>query len=198
MHLRKIMLKVILALLGGFLTLTPRAYADTRDDVVSGIERCAVIHDNRLWLDCVYGAVQPMRAQLGLQPVPEFQQRLVPPAQLGIAPPLPAASAAAPAPGRTAARPAPRRKVGFWENLLGNPPPLTSSRMASYSFEKGGGFLVTLENGERWRQTDVEGGTARWTREPAEYLVTINPGTSGTYFLRTDEGPQTYKVQPVK
>src|SRR3954466_4660327 len=120
------------------------------------------------------------------------------PPQLGRAPPLPAASAAAPAPGRTAARPAPRRKVGFWENLLGNPPPLTSSRMASYSFEKGGGFLVTLENGERWRQTDVEGGTARWTREPAEYLVTINPGPSGTYFLRTDEGPQTYKVQPVK
>src|SRR5258705_5784829 len=123
----------MLTLAAGFLALAPRAYADTRDDVVSGIDRCAVIHDNRVWLDCVYGAVQPMRSQLGLQPAPEFQQRLVPPPQLGIAPPLPAASAAAPAPGRTAARPAPRRKVGFWGNLLGNPPPLSSSRIAAFS-----------------------------------------------------------------
>src|SRR3982751_2608195 len=147
------MLKIILVLIGGFLALTPGAYADTRDDVVSGIERCAVMHDNRVWLDCVYGAVQPMRAQLGLQPVPEFQQRLVPPPQLGMAPPPPAATAAAPAPAPASARAAAksRPKVSFWKNLLGDAPPVTSSRMASYSFEKGGGFLVTLENGQQWR-----------------------------------------------
>jgi len=187
--------KIILVLVGGFLAAPPQAHADTRDDVVSGIERCAVIHDNRVWLDCVYGAVQPMRSQLGLQPAPEFQQRLVPSPQLGTAP---LASAAAPAPARTASKPAARRKVGFWENLLGDPPPFAASRMASYSFEKGGGFLVTLENGQQWRQTEVEGGTARWTREASAYEVTIRQGTFGTYFLRTNEGPQIYKVQLVK
>jgi hypothetical protein len=172
------------------------AHADTRDDVVSGISRCGVIHDNRVWLDCVYGAVQPMRSQLGLQPAPEFQQRLVPPPQLGMPAPLPAAAPAAPA--RVASRPAPRRKVGFWENLLGDPPPVSSGRMASYSFEKGGGFLVTLENGQKWRQTEVEGGTAHWTREASTYQVTVSSGTLGTYYLRTNEGPQIFKVQLVK
>src|SRR5215467_12191266 len=73
----------------GLLAAVGPVHADTRDDVVSGIERCGVIHDNRVWLDCVYGAVQPMRAQLGLQPVPEFQQRLVPPPQMASAPALP-------------------------------------------------------------------------------------------------------------
>src|SRR3982751_2917806 len=132
------MLKIILVLIGGFLALTPGAYADTRDDVVSGIERCAVMHDNRVWLDCVYGAVQPMRTQLGLQPAPEFQQRLVPPPQLGMAPPPPAAFAAAPAPARTASKPRP--KPSFWKNLLGDTP-VTVSHMTSYNFEKNGGFL---------------------------------------------------------
>ena len=139
MHLQKI----VLVLIGGFLALAPRAHADTRDDVVSGIGRCAVMHDNRVWLDCVYGAVQPMRAQLGLQPVPEFQQRLVPPPQLGMAPPPPPAAAAAaparaPVPAPNAARVASksRPKVGFWKNLLGDAPPVTVSRMSSYSFDK--------------------------------------------------------------
>ena len=68
--------------------------------------------------------------------------------------------------------------------------------MSSYSFDKNGGFLVTLDNGQQWRQTEIEGGTARWTREASAYEVTISPGTFGTYYLRTSEGPQTYKVQP--
>ncbi|HET7085960.1 MAG TPA: hypothetical protein VFI23_14380 [Rhizomicrobium sp.] len=182
------------------LSATLPARADTRDEVVSGIERCAVIHDNRLWLDCVYGAVQPMRAQLGLQPVPEFQQRLVPPPQMGtaVAPAAPAYSPPAPAPARTASRPAPRRKVGFWGNLLGLAPPVTVSRMASYSYEPNGAFLVTLANGQRWRQTDEEGGTVVWTKTPASYEVTVSEGAFGSYNLRTSDNPRNYKVQPVK
>jgi len=187
--------EIVLVLGGGLLALAPGAQADTRDDVVGGIERCAVIHDNRVWLDCVYGAVQPMRAQLGLQPVPEFQQRLVPPPQFGVAAPPPVAAAAAPK--RIASQPAPRRKVGFWGNLLGDNPYATS-RMASYSFEKGGGFLVTLENGQKWRQTEVEGGTASWTKEPSSYEVIISQGTFGSYGLRTSDNMRVYKVQPVK
>jgi len=70
--------------------------------------------------------------------------------------------------------------------------------MASYSFEKGGGFLVTLENGQKWRQTEVEGGTASWTKEPSSYEVIISQGTFGSYGLRTSDNMRVYKVQPVK
>lgn len=59
----------------GLLSLS--AYAAPRDDVMSRALRCAVIGESRLWLDCYYGAAQPARAALGLQPAPTSQLTLV-------------------------------------------------------------------------------------------------------------------------
>ncbi|HEY1876979.1 MAG TPA: hypothetical protein VGG66_05890, partial [Rhizomicrobium sp.] len=150
------------------------AHADTRDDVLSGIQRCGVIHDDRTWLDCLYGADQPMRARLALPPAPEFQQRLVPagpdmplssmPSSSMPASSMPASVSASPA-SSVAARPAPRKKAGFWDTLLGNTQPVAVSRMASYRFDRNGAFVVTLDNGQQWRQTDIESGAlAPWRK----------------------------------
>jgi hypothetical protein len=57
------------------------ALADTRQDVRGASVRCDSITEDRAWLDCYYGAAQPMRAQLGLSPAPASQQELVPPAE---------------------------------------------------------------------------------------------------------------------
>jgi len=165
------------------------AQAETRDDVIAGIERCGVMNDNKVWLDCVYGAIQPMRAQLGLQPAPEFQQRLVPPVQ--------SVSAAPPPRIATARPPTPRKKPGFFNNLL-NAPPVSVSKMASYRYEKNGLFVVTLENGEEWRQTEITAGTVSWSKPPSNYTVTITQGAFGSYSLRASDNPTTYKVEPVK
>jgi hypothetical protein len=178
-----------IALIGGGLFLAaPQALADARDEVIAGIQRCGVIHDDRVWLDCVYGANQPMRARLGLQPAPEFQQRLVPSAQMNSAPP----------PARAASRPAPHKKPDFFDTLLGNAPPVAVSRMASYRYDKGGAFIVALENGQEWRQTNVEGGSSSWNKSPAAYTVTVIAGAFGSYNLRTSDSPRTYKVERVK
>jgi hypothetical protein len=40
--------------------------ARVRDDALSGAFRCAGIAQSRQWLDCYYGAAQPVRAALGL------------------------------------------------------------------------------------------------------------------------------------
>jgi hypothetical protein len=42
------------------------AQARPRDDALSGAIRCGVVADSRAWLDCYYGAAQPVRAALGL------------------------------------------------------------------------------------------------------------------------------------
>ena len=64
----------------GLVLFSSVALADpTRDEVVSGVERCAGLTDNRTWLDCFYGSAQPMRALLGLAPAPPAQVKLVPP-----------------------------------------------------------------------------------------------------------------------
>jgi hypothetical protein len=52
------------------------AQARPRDDALSGAFRCAVIGDSRQWLDCYYGAAQPVRAALGLAPALAAQLKL--------------------------------------------------------------------------------------------------------------------------
>lgn len=166
--------------------------ADTRDEVLAGVQRCGAIQDDRNWLDCMYGAQQPMRARLGLPPAPDFQQRLVPAVQPGTAfrAPPPASSTVAPSP--------PRRKPGFFQSLAGNAPPYAVSRMASYRYLKDGAFVVTLENGQEWRQTDPNGGTVSWTKKPSAYLARITSGSFGSFSLSTDDSPKSYKVERVR
>jgi hypothetical protein len=53
------------------------AAAFPRDDVMSNAYRCSGIADSHLWLDCYYGAAQPVRAALGLPPVTDNQAHLI-------------------------------------------------------------------------------------------------------------------------
>ncbi|HET7085665.1 MAG TPA: hypothetical protein VFI23_12890 [Rhizomicrobium sp.] len=59
-----------------FLVLALPAQARPRDDALSGAFRCAGIADSRQWLDCYYGAAQPVRAALNLPGALPAQVRL--------------------------------------------------------------------------------------------------------------------------
>ena len=89
-------MKRILFLALGLAALTLAGPGSAARRCAFGISRCGGIADDRTWLDCVYGAAQPMRAQLGLPPAPASQQELVPPPIPGLAAP-PAQAMAAPA-----------------------------------------------------------------------------------------------------
>jgi len=56
---------VLAAAVLGVILAAP-AQARPRDDALSGAIRCGVVADSRQWLDCYYGAAQPVRASLGL------------------------------------------------------------------------------------------------------------------------------------
>jgi|GEM_PF-317325 len=64
------------------------AQARPRDDALAGAFRCAVIGDARAWLDCYYGAAQPVRAGLGLAPALAAQVKLAASPPAGGAPTL--------------------------------------------------------------------------------------------------------------
>jgi hypothetical protein len=53
-------------LVPAMLSLAAPAQARPRDDALTGAIRCGVVADSRQWLDCYYGAAQPVRAALGL------------------------------------------------------------------------------------------------------------------------------------
>ncbi|HEY4078690.1 MAG TPA: hypothetical protein VGM26_17315 [Rhizomicrobium sp.] len=62
--------------LGIALAAVAPAQARSRDDVMAGAYRCGAIGDDTTWLDCFYGAAQPVRAALGMAPAPQAQVRL--------------------------------------------------------------------------------------------------------------------------
>jgi hypothetical protein len=172
---------------------------------VQGIVRCGAIADDRQWLDCVYGAAQPMRTQLGLPPAPLAQQRLVPGQGYGTLPgyggtPLPARAlpGAAP-PGPPPAQYSKPNDHGFFDDVLGKANiPDTVTRMTAYRFDSEGRFFVKLSNGQMWRQLEDETYLAHWKKPAQTYTVTIKPGAFGSYNLLINDETHVYKVRRVK
>jgi hypothetical protein len=185
--------------------LAQPALAGTREDARAAEQRCSAYPDDRTWLECSYGALQVMRARLGLQPAPDFQQRLVPPASQAYAPAPPASApvaSVAPLPvtpattantrAATTSPPPTRRRGTFMQILGGTAPPVAVSTLAAVRFDNQGAFIVTLENGQVWRQTDTE-STAKPHFRVGE-KITILPGALWSYNLRTESDAHTYKV----
>lgn len=152
--------------------------ARVRDAVLSGALRCYAIADERQWLDCYYGAAQPMRARLGLSPAP---QKAAPPA-LAMVPPPPAQPLDRFPQGPAIPRGASR----------------VVSPMAAYAFTKFHIFTVTLANGQVWRQLSGDTKYAHWTKPAASYTVTITHGAFHSFNLQVEGLPDLFKVERIK
>jgi hypothetical protein len=179
-------LPVVIGLLSLFAVPAWAAGDPTRDDVMLNLQRCAGISDNRTWLNCFYGAAQPMRAQLGLPPAPDAQVNLV--KNTPIAPP-----------------PMKSEKGGGWLGL-GNLNPFSSSdddfnsgttRLAAYNFGKDGLFTATLADGEVWKQSPYDDLRASWSDQPASYIVIVTADMMGSHTMRV-KGDRNYRVMRVK
>jgi hypothetical protein len=181
---------LFLVALSGLLATPALAQSDpTRDDVLANIERCGGITDNRVWLNCFYGAAQPMRAQLGLPPAPESQ------VALAKNPPVPP-------------RPVAKKDDGGWLGI-GSLNPFGgsssndddfrsgASRLASFSFGKDGVFTATLSNGEVWKQSPYDDLRAHWSGQPSSYVVIVTADMMGSHTMRV-KGDQNYRVMRVK
>ena len=164
------------------------AVAGPREDTLSGISRCAALPDDHAFLDCIYGAAQPMRARLGLTAALPGQLRLVPPAET---------DSARNAPPRTDRRPAPSgHDSGWFSKLMGSDAPALT--MASYSFDKRGLFTVTLSDGEVWRQDGNDTNYAHWSGKASDYPVTLVQGDFGKSRLDVRGEPGPYTVERVR
>lgn len=170
------------------LVLLPQVVAaePTRDEVMAAAGRCSGIADNRTWLDCFYGAAQPMRTLLTLPPAPLAQTRLVPP---------PGAAYTASDVSRYGAQ---EKSSGFFGDILGSSKPVVSNMpMESYRFARDGTFTLVLKNGQTYRQEQSDLVLAKWNRPASSYLVTIE-GASDKFILRVrDERGAIYRVRRI-
>lgn len=180
------LLAVLPSVLAAVATMPARAADNpTRDNVLANVQRCAGIADNRTWLNCFYGAAQPMRAQLGLPPAPQSQVNLVKNAP--VTPP-----------------PMKKKDSGGWlglGNLFGSDDSDQFStgtmRLSAYSFGKDGLFTATLADGEVWKQSPYDDIRAHWTGKPQSYVVVVVPDIMGSHTMRV-KGGHDYRVMRVK
>ncbi|MDB5733540.1 MAG: hypothetical protein JWN16_177 [Alphaproteobacteria bacterium] len=169
-----------LFLLPVLMAMATPALAGPREDTMAGISRCASLPDDRAFLDCIYGAAQPMRTRLGLPAAPVAQQRLVPPAYAATAP-------VSVPPARAMARVS-KDTTSTLGNVLGSN--TSPGWLEAYTFDGHGLFTVTLSNGEIWRQDPSDPARAHWNGRASDYGVKLAKdagGRSGQLFVRGDD-----------
>ena len=155
------------------------AMAGPREDTAAGIARCSSIADDRTYLNCIYGAAQPLRAQLRLPPATEEQIRLVPPG----AAPQPMPRAAAPIPPRVAT------DAAFAAGMR--------ERLENFSFDRRGLFNIMLSNGEMYKQEPGDPPRAKLLGRASDYVVyVIKDGAKGAQMKVTGD-PNIYRMQKI-
>jgi hypothetical protein len=188
------MRKLILAaaVLGG--ALAPNlALADSREDVVAGLTRCATLSDDRQWLDCYYGAAQPMRAWLGLSPAPQAQLKLVSAQPKQAVLPTTVTRAAV----RSGPPPMPKGSGIF--GVFGGKDVVNNTPVQTYEVTHDG-FTVTLPDGEVWQQTDDDNNKSpvRWRQAASSMRVTISQGALGSFNLVLNDENIHHKVTRIR
>ena len=192
------------------------AWADSRDLVIDRMSRCYSLTDTRQYLECLYGAVQPLRNELGLPPAPQAASFASTFSRPATAP----APSAAPGTPSAVVRQQPASSPGFLSRMMGyetrrvapeqfglpNARPGTgvnvseiTARMSEYSVDRRSGrFTVTLDNGQVWRQRAGDPYTPSWRRAAASYVVTVSYGAMGSFTFNVEGDGQTYKAERVR
>lgn len=167
--------------------------AGIRDEVMARASACYTTRDDREWLNCYYGAAQPIRSELGLSPAPQMNAAS---AARSISQPL----NSLPAQNDDGLSRIPQARGGD------NAPPAAAasgttditSRMASYNFDHYGIFTVTLTNGQVWRQLSGDTSYAHWNKAPGNYLVHISSGFLGSRKFEINGIHGIFRVRRIK
>jgi len=182
-----------LAAASGALMMPGLALADAREDVVSGLTRCANLTDDRQWLDCYYGAAQPMRAWLGLSPAPQSQLKLLQTQPQQSALPATVSRAAV----RSGPPPMPKKSGLF--DVFGGDDVVSNAPIKDYQITRDG-FTVTLPDGQVWQQTtdDAAKNPVGWRNPASSMRVTITQGAMHSFNLVLNDENQHHKVRRIR
>lgn len=199
------------------------AAADSRDLVLERISRCYALSDTRQYLECLYGAAQPLRNELGLPPAPQatsFAALFARPASRPVYAPAVAAPPAQP----TSLPRQPQRSPGIVSGLVSSvmgiettrvPPQQFGlrnarpgagtnvdhivARMSEYSFDRTTGqFTVTLDNGQVWKQQKGDEHNPIWNKPASSYVATVSYGAGGSFNLTVAGEREPYKVTRIR
>ena len=194
--MRKILFAAMLAIGAG---APGMVLADAREDVVRSMTRCAAYTEDRQWLECYYGAAQPMRAWLGLPPAPQSQLKLLQ-GQPQTSAPLSASLPSTVTRAATRTGPPPPTKRSGILDVFGGSDVVKNTPIQSYEMSRNGNFVITLPDGQVWRQTDGDASKSpvRWTQPASSMRVTISQAAMHTFNLVVNDENTHHKVTRIR
>ena len=179
------------------------AAASPRDDVLSGLQKCSGITDDKSRLACYDALVRP--AQEAMARPPEAGEATHPPTKeeqkswfgFDVSSLFNSSPETQKTPQQFGADnlPSTREKVEQAEQEVDS----ISAGVTEYAFNPFGKFIVFLDNGQVWRQIQGDSGDKpNFHRNPKDNKVTIERGLIGSYNLTVNDSTRTYKVERVK
>ncbi|SHI04438.1 hypothetical protein [Ferrimonas marina] len=164
----------------------PKARLACYDQIASAISQCQAQQDQLDRLLCfdsitqVSGTPDSTPKAQSIQPEPD--------------PAAPAAVAVAPvAPVSPAPQASPQTEFGFEAQAVDHTPDAISARVAEVSTDPYGKWTVTLDNGQRWRQTE-----SKRFRLKADQEVVISKGSLGSFMLKREGSNSSTRVKRVQ
>lgn len=170
MHLRS------MAAVAALLVTTSAAYAGVAEELIAAINKCAAMPDTETRYSCY-------------DRLPTIVKSLTTDAGTS-------APAAAPV---SAAQP---ESKGFLSNLFSSPDDeqlpteITTATVESFTYDYGI-FVVTLDNGQVWRQIAAQGGRVPFSQEHKNQ-VKLWRRANGEFVLKLDSSPAKYHVRRIK
>ena len=176
------------------------AAADSRDDALAAMKRCAALSDQQARLVC-YDKV-PQTHDQAAPPAAAIAEPAQPPRQerqgllgriFGNAPRLPQKTVAQFGSESLELN----GESGSAARIKGDTINGITARMASFAISPTGVITVTLDNAQVWRQRSA-GNFAHLTKPASHYIVHINRGSFGSYKMTISETPEVFDVERIR
>jgi hypothetical protein len=189
---------ILLVSMAALLIVAP-AHAATRDDLLKAMDKCMAVADNAERLAC-YDALKP-QVQAALALTPEQVAKEESSSWFG----LDHLFGGKPAPqvepkqfGSDQLPPAEQAKVMPPEVAIVRELDSISATLTDYALNSSGHFIVFLDNGQVWQQSEGDTDTIHFRHDPKDNKVRITRGLMGTYDLKLNTANQIYKVRRQK
>jgi hypothetical protein len=177
--------------------------ASPRDDVLSGLQHCAAVTEDKARLACYDALVRP--AQEAMARPPEPSEATHPPTKeeqkswfgFDVGDLFNSSPEKQKTPQQFGADnlPSTKAKVEEAESEVDS----ISAGVTDYAFTPFGKFIVFLDNGQVWRQIAGDSGDKPMLhKNPKDNTVTVERGLIGSYNLMFNDSTRTYKVERVK
>jgi hypothetical protein len=175
------------------------ACAATRDDLLKAVNQCMAVADNVERLAC-YDALKP-QVQAALAKTPEEVAKEESSSWFG----LDHLFGGKPAPqvepkqfGSDQLPPAEQAKVMPPEVTIVRELDSITATLTDYALTSSGHFIVFLDNGQVWQQSEGDSDAIHFRHDPKDNKVSITRGLMGTYDLKLNNANHIYKVRRQK